>query len=127
MTNATTTNDDPIRTKYPWTPDMGEISGFGGAYEAACLRMMYAGLAWLDARAETNAPAPTLEARVPAGVYGLFDPTSDDAKDLEKAILDEVPDCSGAMHQATMSICFYVAKNGWPAFVEAKRARARKP
>ena len=36
-------------TKYTFTPDMNEISGFGGDYEACCRRMLSAALEWLDA------------------------------------------------------------------------------
>lgn len=104
-----------VRTKYPWTKEMGEISGFGGGYESACLDMVYAGLAWLEKH-----PNPELKATTYQNVYGILNAVSDDAKALEKAMTAACPDCSGAMHQATMSIVMYIAKNGWTKFVEAR-------
>jgi len=103
-----------VRAKYPWTDNMGEISGFGGGYESACRDMVYAGLAWLDAH-----PGADLKASTYRNVYGILNPESDDAKALEKAVTSACPDCSGAMHQATMSACMFIARNGWPKYVEA--------
>ena len=34
--------------KYAFTPEMREISGFGGDYEQTCRNMLAAGLRWLD-------------------------------------------------------------------------------
>lgn len=110
---------EEMRFKYPWTPDMGEISGFGGSYEDACRKMVWAGLAWLELK-----PGADLKASTYRNIYGILKP--DDAKELSEAICAACPDCSGAMHQATMSICLYVAKRGWAAFVEAKREGASK-
>jgi hypothetical protein len=101
-----------IKDKYPWEPGMREISGFGGNYERACRNMIYAGLAWLDAR-----PGADLKASAPPGVYGILTATSKDAKALEKAVLAACPDCSGAMHHATMSACMFIAQHGWPRYV----------
>lgn len=108
-----------VRAKYPWTDDLGEISGFGGGYESACRDMVYAGLAWLDQH-----PGADLKAKTFQNVYGILSAESDDAKALEKAMTSACPDCSGAMHQATMSICMWIAKNGWDAFVAARTKRS---
>lgn len=35
-------------TEFKHTDDMGEISGFGGGYEAACQNMLSAGVKWLN-------------------------------------------------------------------------------
>jgi ribosomal protein S21 len=91
-----------VRSKYPWD-GMREISGFGGGYEEACRNMVYAGLVWIDKH--PNADLATWE--------------TVDAKALEKAVLAACPDCSGAMHGATMTACAFIAKQGWPKFVEA--------
>lgn len=104
-----------VRTKYPWTKVMGEISGFGGDYELACLDMVYAGLVWIDAH-----PGADLKATTYQNVFGILNAASDDAKALEKAMTAACPDCSGAMHQATMQIVMYIAKNGWSRFVEVR-------
>ena len=106
---------------YPWTEDMGEISGFGGGYEEACRRMVWAGLAWLEGR-----PNADLRATVYKNVTGILNPESEDAKELEDAIVAEEPDCTGAMHQFTMQICMYVARHGWQKFVDLRRESVRK-
>jgi hypothetical protein len=108
----------PIREKYLWSDAMGEISGFGGDYEQACRDMVHAGLAWLDAH-----PGADLKAKTYANIYGILTPESDDAKALEKAVLSACPDCSGAMHQATMTACAYIARNGWSKYVEEMTQR----
>jgi len=108
-----------VRTRYPWTEAMGEISGFGGGYENACRNMVYAGLLWLEER-----PHADLRAMTYRNVYGLLNAESEDAKALEKAVLSACPDCSGAMHHVTMSACLYIAKNGWAKYVEGMSKRA---
>lgn len=99
-----------VRTRFPWTEAMYEISGFGGAYEAACRDMVYAGLAWLAER-------PTAD---------LTSWETPDAKALEKAVLAACPDCSGAMHGAAMSACAFVHKQGWDTYVAKMTERAAK-
>lgn len=104
---------------YRHTADMGEISGFGGGYEAACQDMLEAGVKWLDEH-----KAPVLQAKVVANVFGILTPESDDAKALEAAVLKAVGnDCTGAMHHAVMSRLFYIAKNGWDAYCAELRTR----
>lgn len=100
-----------VRTKFAWEDGMGEISGFGGGYEAACRDMVYAGLAWLVAHSDAD----------------LSTWKTDDAKALERAVLAVCPDCSGAMHGATTNACAFIAKQGWGNYVEAmKKSRAVK-
>jgi hypothetical protein len=107
-----------VREKYPWGPGMGEISGFGGDYENACRDMIYAGLVWLDLH-----PGADLKASAYQNVFGILTAESDDAKALEKRVLAACPDCSGAMHQVTMSALMYIAKHGWSAYVERMTER----
>lgn len=101
-----------VREKYPWTDAMGEISGFGGGYEIACRDMVYAGLAWLQAK--------------PGADLSLT--TTEDVRALEKATLAVCPDCSGMMSGAAMIVIAFIAKNGWDEFVRrmAKRAATSK-
>lgn len=103
-----------VRERFPWT-GMGEISGFGGAYEEACRNMVYAGIVWLEKH-----PGADLKAHSYRNVYGILTADSDDAKALEKAVVSVCPDCSGAMHHATMAACLYIAANGWEKYREAK-------
>lgn len=106
------------QTTFRHTPDMGEISGFGGGYEGACQAMLEAGVRWLNEH-----PKPDLEMHGYKGVYGILVADSDDAKALEKAVLAVAEDCTGAMHHAVMSRLGYIAKNGWDAYC----AELRKP
>ena len=41
-------------TKREYTPDMGEVSGLGGAYEKCCQAMVLAGVEWLEAHPEAR-------------------------------------------------------------------------
>ena len=92
-----------VREKYPWTDAMGEISGFGGGYEQACRDMVYAGLAWVQ-----NHPGVSF---------------ADARAELDKILGAACPDCSGAMHGATMNVVAFVMRNGWDAYVAAMTKR----
>lgn len=100
---------------YRHTPEMGEISGFGGDYEKTCQDMLEAGVIWLDAHQK-----PDLKGHGYQDVYGIMITDSDDAKALEKAIMAPPTvtqyGATGAMHQAVMSRLFWIAKNGWDAY-----------
>ena len=110
-----------VREKYQWEPGMGEISGFGGGYESACRDMLYAGLAWLDKH-----PGADLKATTYRNIYGIMNAESDDAKALDKVLCQACPGCSGAMHQATMSACMYIARHGWRQYADAMSKREDK-
>ena len=84
---------------YQFTDDMAEISGFGGGYENTCRRMILAGLKWFDAHPGADPKFHTF-----ANVYGICSEDNDDAKALTKAMTAPPnDDCTGAMHQATVS------------------------
>lgn len=104
-----------------------EISGFGKntAYENECQKMLQAGYEWIEAR-ETKAK---LEAKTYKNIYGILEPTSEDAKELSKVVGASVPDCSGAMHQAVMGHLFYINNNGlkkWKTEVNKKNEEYNK-
>lgn len=99
-----------------YTPEMGEISGFGGGYEAICRKMVLAGVNWLEAN-------PTADPKFLGhrGVYGLLLEDNEDAKALSKAMTAvEVTggDCTGAMHHATVSHVLFIKTHGWDKYVE---------
>jgi len=49
----------PIRdSKYKYTDDMGEISGFGGGYEQTCRNMVIAGIESFESSPEADANTP---------------------------------------------------------------------
>lgn len=95
---------------------MGEISGFGGAYEDACRQMLKDGLEYLDANPDCHPRFQGFE-----GVYGLLMDDNDDAKALTKAMMKTVTDPSGAMHQAVCMALLGIRKHGWPFYVGKMR------
>ena len=95
-----------VRVQFPWGT-MGELSGFGGGYEAACQTMVYAGFVYLLSQ---GADAKTLK----------LEPVNRDG--LDGAILEVEPCCSGAMHGMAMNVCLYVAHYGWDRWREDRRA-----
>jgi hypothetical protein len=97
---------------YRHTEDMGEISGFGGGYEKTCQDMLENGVKWLTKNSERR----DLKGHSYEDVYGIMVADSDDAKEMEKAMMADIDDCTGAMHQAVMSRLFFIAKNGWEAY-----------
>jgi hypothetical protein len=56
-------------------------------------------------------------------IIGWASQTKPDAEALEEAVLAGCPDCSGAMHHATMSACMFIAKNGWNKFTSEMKKR----
>jgi len=109
--------------KYKWQPGMGEISGMGGSYEQGCRAMLIAGLEYLDDH-------PNLDPRFKGwkGAYGVLVDDNEDAKKLDKAVLDAVDrECTGAMHHAAIETILWIRHNGWKRFVDSMReARARQ-
>jgi hypothetical protein len=106
------------QTKYAFSDDMGEISGFGGSYEDACRRMVVAGLEWLDAHPES---APKFSEY--KNVFGVINEEGEDAKALMTAMVAPAPDCTGAMVHACVHHLLYIRKNGWAAYVEQSKKR----
>jgi len=100
--------------KYEFTPEMGEISGFGGGYEECCRNMVKAGMEWLDAHPEADPRFHGFK-----GIYGVIDEDNDDARGLTEAVIAGANgDATGAMHQATISHCLFIRKNRWEKYVE---------
>lgn len=108
-------------SKYVFTDEMAEISGFGGNYEAACRRMIVAGLEWLDSHPEADPKFHGYK-----DVFGILTEDNDDAKALSNAITKDEPDITGAMHQAAIQHIIWIKKNnkegksGWERYVEVK-------
>jgi hypothetical protein len=108
----------PIReSEYRFTSDMGEISGFGGGYEQTCRNMLVAGLEWFDKNPNAD---PQFEGF--KDVYGIISEDNQDAKDLSKIVVEAADnDCTGAMHQAVITSCLWIRKNGWNKYCEEMR------
>ena len=105
--------------KYKWTKEMGEISGFGGSYERGCRAMVIAGLEYWDSHPDLN---PRFKGY--KNVYGILSDDNEDAKMLEDKMMEVVDnDCTGAMHQASVSAVLYIKKNGWDKYVREMSKR----
>ncbi len=102
--------------EYKHTEDMGEISGFGGSYEADCQQMLHNGVTFLSNKEGVDFKIFTIK-----NVYGICDIRGDDAKDIEAAVMDGIDDATGAMHQAVMSRLHYINKHGWEKYCEELR------
>lgn len=110
-------------TKREWTDDMGEISGFGGGYEATCRAMAFAGMDWLDAHPEADPQFMGSK-----NLFGIIIEDNDDAKALTKAIIDASGgDCTGAMHQATVGHALAYKRLGWDEYCRQLREREKAP
>jgi hypothetical protein len=117
-----------------WKETMGEISGFGGGYEATCRAMVLAGIAWVDAHPEADPQAHSFK-----GIYGIAVEDNEDAKAMVEAMMNTPvyldgkkiqerarDDCTGAMHQATLSHVFAYRRLGWDEYVRQLEQRERK-
>ena len=107
---------------YVFEEGMAEISGFGGGYEAACQRMIVAGMKWFDENPDADPHFRGYE-----NVYGIICDENEDAKALSKAVMGAVEDCTGAMHQATIGHILRAHQRGWDAYViEMKALRIQR-
>lgn len=102
-------------SKYEFTEDMHEISGFGGGYEECCRRMLIAGIEWLDAHPNADPKFHGYK-----GIYGVITEDNADAKELSQAVIKATGDygATGAMHQAVIGAAMYIKANGWEAYVK---------
>lgn len=107
---------------YRHTPDMGEISGFGGGYKTCCQDMLEAGVKWLSQHQDAQLEGSTFKQ-----IFGVFTAESADARDMEFTVLRAAKGkATGAMHHAVMSRLFWIAKNGWQAYCEELRKSERE-
>lgn len=105
------------KPKYQFTDDMREISGFGGGYEQCCRDMVLAGVKWFD---EHPTAKPSFKGF--KNVYGLIMDDNEDAKALSKAVVDAANgDCTGAMHQASISHVMRIKQVGWEQYCAESR------
>lgn len=114
-----------------WSEDMGEISGFGGGYEAMCRAMVLAGMQWVDEHPSADPHFHGFK-----GIYGVLAEDNDDAKAMVKAMMDAPvyhagkkiqeragDDCTGAMHQASCSHVLAYKRLGWDEYRKQLRER----
>jgi len=107
-----------MTTLYNHTEDMGEISGFGGEYEATCQAMLNAAVNW-----SLQNPGVELAIGSHANAYGLVYFENEPAKELERQILQAAGEDhpTGAMMEAIASRAFFIHANGWDRYCEVLR------
>ena len=99
---------------YKHTPDMGEISGFGGVYEASCQAAFDAAVKWLVANMHANLHPESADA-------------SSDRKTITDVMISAVDDaCPGAgltgiQAGEVIGRCRWIQAHGWKAYVEWMR------
>lgn len=98
---------------YIYVEDMREIGGLGKDYEAACRRMVVAGLEWWDAKAEFDPRWDSFESLF----AGRPVEENSDTKMLEAAVGASESGCSGAQVGAAMSHIMFIKKRGWDKYV----------
>lgn len=104
---------------YRHTPDMGEISGFGGGYEKVCQDMLEAGVKHIE---EKRLAGNDIQLSGLVNVFGLCFPENEPTKELSEAVVAAADgDCTGAMHHAVMARLAYIAKNGWVRYCQEVR------
>lgn len=81
------------------------ISGFGGAYEDMCQRMLWRGVAYL---AEIQPPVEMWHKARQNPLIGVLQTDGDDLKALERHIIREGDDVTGAMRHAVLNHLAYI-------------------
>ncbi len=103
------------------TPDMGEISGFGGGYESLCQDMLEAGVWWLEQHRTVDVKVLTNPQ-----IYGIIKEGTPETKELSDVVVAALKnECTGAMHHCVMALLAYIAKNGWDAYCAELRKSER--
>lgn len=102
---------------YRHTPDMGEISGFGGGYEECCQDMLEAGVKWLDEH--PDADIVVLEN---PNITGFIWEGTPDTEELTKAVIAAAKgEATGAMHHTVMARLAFIKKRGWDTYCDELR------
>lgn len=114
-----------------WSEDMGEISGFGGGYEAVCRAMVLAGIRWIDEH-----PDADLHFEASPQIFGVAIEKGHDAILLTAAMMDAPvyhdgkllhehvkQDCTGAMHHAAINHVLAYKRLGWVEYQRQLRER----
>ena len=109
---------------YKHLPGMGEISGLGGGYEDTCQQMLHNGVKFLIKLAE-NKNKDDIDFTLrqtsedsPIQIFGVCTIEGEDGKALEKAVMEEIGDATGAMHHTVMQRLLWIAGSGWDAYCE---------
>lgn len=110
-----------MEVTYRHTPDMGEISGFGGGYEQICQDMLEAGVKFIH---ERKLSGGDIQLSGYVNVFGLCFPENKPTKELEDVIVAASNnECTGAMHHAVMERLAWIAKHDWDEYCRVLRAQ----
>lgn len=117
---------DQEKVTFRHTPDMGEISGFGGGYEKACQDMLEAGVNYIH---DQKLSGSDVQVTQYANVFGICFPENKPTKALEDAVVAASGgDCTGAMVHAVMGRLAYIAREGWDKYCdEVRKHEAANP
>lgn len=100
-------------TTFRHTPEMGEISGFGGGYEDYCQDMLEAGVKWVQEH-----PDATLKLSGFRNIYGIVEEETEETKELSECVLEASKgQATGAMHQNVMSRLLWIKAHSWEEYV----------
>jgi hypothetical protein len=120
-------------SKYVFTDDMGQISGFkgiiegGDRYEEACQKMIIAGLEWLDEHPDADPIFYTAK-----NVYGSLVGHDPAAQDMMRVMGNAASDEGGggatvAMMQACVQVCMWCRENSWEEYCKIMREGDPEP
>ena len=98
-----------------------EIGGISSSYEAACQKMLFLGLRYLEDKPNFDWNSY----RAYRGIYGVCIAESAESKALDEAICGGV-DSTGAMHQAVISHLSYIHQHGHEAWLEEAQKHGRE-
>jgi hypothetical protein len=113
---------------YKWTPEMGEISGFGRGYEEyeeGCRFMVSKGLEFLDEARKQYPTDGDPKYITFHNVYGIAKDANKIAEELDKFLLWKIQDYfgprhspTGAMHQAVVGHILWILAHSWKEYVQ---------
>ncbi len=106
-------------SKYIFTPEMDEITGFGGVYEETARAMLMEGLRWMDEHPEAKL---TYE-------KGKITNGSTEHAQLVDAVVAKGNTIGGAtslLLEMVLELLYYIKAEGWEAFEEMFKVRKNK-
>ena len=112
---------------YRHTPEMGQISGFGGVYEETCQQLLHNGAAWIANNPDKlddlrigglNTRRPELGQTECDEEHGGVElvAVSDNCKALHKAVLRNASNATSRMFCTVLHRLYLIAATGWDSY-----------
>ena len=98
-----------------------DVSGFGGSYEDACQKMIWNGVRFVQENRALEINIKEIK-----NVYGICLIEGKDGKAFDKAIMEDVDDATGAMHQCAVGHIRYIYKKGYDEWYKVLGEARRK-